>query len=204
MQLDVTHPSKLYRYSEAKWLDRSLRLGEFRLRPAAAYKHLEGDSARHDDELVRDRSSPGSQVRITDVSTGKEIEPIGPVTYRSEVGSNYLTVCFSKVWDERLFSDFPNTDSCLVVHRVEEFSERLHLAVEAILPEWAGIDASVVYGGSSPFGAVFSKPLQFILQHEWRFAWRPASTLEHIEPLTVSIGSIEQIAEVVEKPGRMD
>lgn len=200
MEIDLTRPPKLYRYSERKWLERSLELGEFRLRPATDYKQQEIDSARHDDELVRISTSPASAVTITIERTGQTIKPIGDVVYRSDVGTNYLTICFSKRWDEHLFDDFPGTDACLVIHDVEDFCERFHSAAELALPQWAGIDAAVVYGGKSNLGAVFSKPLQFIVQHEWRFAWRPHTRVEELAPVMLTIGSIADIAEIVERP----
>ena len=199
MILDLARPQKLYRYSEWQWLERSLRLGEFRLRPAADYKQLEADVARRDDELVRLRTSPGELVTVT-LHTGEKVRPIGDVTYRSEVGTNYLTLCFSERWDELLFSDFPGTDACLVVHDVHEFCERMHMSAEKVLPEWAGMDAKVVYGGSSLLGAVFSKPVNFIVQHEWRFAWHPPERVHHLEPVTLTIGSLERIAELIQRP----
>lgn len=124
MEIDLTRPSKLYRYSERKWLERSLELGEFRLRPATDYKQHETDAARHDDELVRIKKSPASSVLINIESTGQTIQPIGEVVYRSEVGTNYLTISFSKHWDEQLFDEFPDTDACLVIHEVEDFCAR--------------------------------------------------------------------------------
>lgn len=202
MEIDLTRPPKLYRYSEKKWLERSLELGEFRLRPATDYKQQETDAARHDDELVRVSTSPASSVSITIERTGQKIKPVGDVAYRSEVGTNYLTICFSKRWDEHLFDDFPDTDACLVIHEVEDFCERLHSAAELALPQWAGIDAAVVYGGKSRLGAVFSKPLQFILQHEWRFAWCPHVQVTELVPVLLTIGSITDIAEIVERPSR--
>jgi hypothetical protein len=202
MKVDLTRPPKLYRYSERKWLERSLNLGEFRLRPASEYHQQETDSARHDDELVRVSKSPASVVTITIAHTGQQIKPIGDVTYRSEVGTNYLTICFSDRWDEHLFDDFPGTDSCLVINEVEEFCERVHAAAESILPQWVGIDAGVVYGGKSEVGAIFSKPFQFILQHEWRFAWHPPMPIDQLDSVTIKIGSIANIAEIVDKPGR--
>lgn len=200
MKIDLTRPPKLYRYSERKWLERSLELGEFRLRPATDYKQQETDSARNDDELVRISTSPASAVTITIERTGQTIKPISDVVYRSDVGTNYLTICFSKRWDEHLFDDFPGTDACLVIHDVEGFCERLHSAAELALPQWAGIDAAVVYGGKSNLGAVFSKPLQFIVQHEWRFAWHPHTPVEELAPAILTIGSIADIAEIVERP----
>jgi hypothetical protein len=200
MEIDLTRPPKLYRYSERKWLERSLELGEFRLRPATDYKQQETDAARHDDELVRINTSPASAVTITIERTGQTIKPIGDVVYRSEVGTNYLTICFSKRWDEHLFDDFPGTNACLVVHNVDDFCERFHSAAELALPQWEGIDAAVVYGGKSNLGAVFSKPLQFIVQHEWRFAWHPHTPVKELAPILLTIGSIADIAEIVERP----
>ena len=197
MEVDITPLPKLYRYSEKKWLERSLKLGEFRLRPASDYKLQELDSARHDNELVRINKSPASSVTIIDYLSGKAIKPIGEVVYTSEVGTNYLIICFSKCWDERLFDEFPNTDSCLVINDVEEFYNRLYLATESALPQWSGFDAAVIYGGFSKMGFVFSKPIQFSSQHEWRFAWLPPIATESLDPVTITIGSIADIAEIV-------
>ena len=202
MEIDLTRPPKLYRYSERKWLERSLELGEFRLRPASDYKQHETDAARHDDELVRTNQSQAGSVSITVERTGQLIKPIGEVVYRSEVGTNYLTTCFSKRWDEHLFDDFPETDACLVIHDVEDFCERFHSAAELMLPQWAGIDAAVVYGGKSNLGAVFSTPLRFILQHEWRFAWHPQAPIAQLAPVLLTIGSIADIAEIIDRPAR--
>ena len=63
MIIDLTQPPKLYRYSEKKWLERSLEVGEFRLRPASDYKSQELDSARHDNKLVRINKSSAESVK---------------------------------------------------------------------------------------------------------------------------------------------
>lgn len=202
MKIDLARPPKLYRYSEKNWLERSLTLGEFRLRPATDYKQQEIDVARHDDELVRISTSPASAVTVTIERTGQTIKPIGDVVYRSEVGTNYLTICFSKCWDEHLFDEFSGTDACLVIHDVDDFCERFHSAAELALPQWTGMDAAVVYGGKSNLGAVFSKPLQFISQHEWRFAWQPDNPAKELAPVLLKIGGIADIAEIIERPSR--
>jgi len=193
-------PVKLYRYSELIWLERSLRLGEFRLRPATDYRNFEGDIARQDDELVRVNTSPASAVIITNLTTGETHKPDSDVTYRSEIRTNYLAMCFSYRWDEKLFDEFHGTDACLVIHSYEEFSERIHVAAEAVLPNWVGHDAPVVYGGRSEYGTVFSKPARFITQHEWRFAWGPPMPVKYIDPIKICIGNIQNIAEIVKRP----
>lgn len=200
IEIDVSRPLKLYRYSERKWLERSLKFGEFRLRPASDYKHYETDKARHDDELVRVFKSPADSVTISVMGTAQIIKPIGDIVYRSETQTDYLTICFSERWDEYLFNDFPNTDSCLIIHDVEEFCERLYSSVELTLPQWIGIDAPIVYGGRSGLGAIFSKPLRFVSQHEWRFAWLSKAAIGQLNPVNIQIGSIVDIAEIVGRP----
>jgi hypothetical protein len=154
------------------------------------------DASRNDDELARVQSTDGKHARIALVETGQVITPIGPVIYRSNVGSNYLVLCFSSVWDPRLFHEFSDTDACLVIHSVEEFCERIHAAAEVQLPRWVGIDGAATYGARSPLGAVFSKPLRFFPQQEWRFAWLPDPPGRIVKPTLLTIGNIESLAEV--------
>lgn len=101
--IDCTRPPQLFRYTERKWAQRALELGEFRLRPAADYNDLLTDHARHDNELVRTRQVSPHSVSISVVDTGQEIKPIGPVTFRSEITTNYLVLCFSMYWATPLF-----------------------------------------------------------------------------------------------------
>jgi hypothetical protein len=200
MKIDVTRPKKLYRYSERQWLERSLKFGEFRLRPASEYKYQETDAARHDDELVCTDKLQASSVTFINKTMGNEIKPVGEVSFVSEWHTDYLIISFATCWDKRLFDEFPDTDSCLIIHDVEEFSNRLYKVTEKILPEWIGIDMPVVYGEDSTHGPVFSKPFRFIPQKEWRFAWNPLISQKQLEPTIVTIGDISDIAEIVNKP----
>ena len=196
LAIDCRRPRKLYRYSRAQWLERSLKLGEFRLCPAADYNDLITDPGRNDDELIRLQTTEGKHVQITLVGTGENITPIGDVTYRSEVHTNYLVSCFSTIWDQHLFDEFPDANACLVIHEVEEFCERIHAAAEVQLPRWVGIDGAATYGGRSPLGAVFSKPIRFVPQREWRFAWMPPEPIRNLGPKFLGVGNIETLAEL--------
>lgn len=196
MPLYRLQPAKLYRYSESRWLERSLKLGEFRLRPASDYHLIEADKARRDNELVRVRQSNQMDVQITLASTGQEIRPISDLTYTTTIQTDYLTLCFSEDWDDQQFEAFSGTDACLVIHNIGEFRERLYVAVENILPDWGGMDGPITYGGRSPLGAVFSKPIEFFPQCEWRFSWLPQQSSAKLNPIIVSIGNIERIAEI--------
>ncbi|MEQ1767811.1 MAG: hypothetical protein ABL859_10325, partial [Methylotenera sp.] len=191
-----TRPEKLYRYSERKWLERSLSLGEFRLRPASHYRNLEAAEARSDNEQHRVLVYPASSFKMTLERTGQPIIPTGDITFESFVDTDYLTLCLAKKWGHHFLGDFEGSDACLVIHEPHEFCERIHLAVEKLLPDWSGIDGPVRYGSKSPLGAAFTKPDKFVFQFEWRFAWLPPMPINACEPLVISIGSIESIAEI--------
>lgn len=168
-------PQKLYRYSQRTWLERSLQLGEFRLRPPAP------------------EPAP--------VSAGEQILPFGPGA-GGNPSTRYLTLSLANAWDEKLFDAFGAADCCLVIHDAEEFGERIHRAAQRILPSWAGIDAAISYGMPSPLGEAFSKARQYAREKEWLFAWRPMQRALSCNPVTLTIGSIEGIAELRDKDGR--
>jgi hypothetical protein len=161
-------PKKLYRYSRREWLQRSLQFGEFRLHPPPQLAPL------HASEQI--------------LPFGERANP--PAT------ANYLTLSLANVWDEKLFDVFADADCCLVIHEPEQFGERLHRAVQRALPSWAGIDAAISYGMPSPLGAAFSKNRHYASEKEWLFAWRPTQAALSCNPIVVSIGSIEGIAEL--------
>ena len=115
--------------------------------------------------------------------------------FRLVAASNCLTLSFSTAWDPDLF-DLHGADACLIIHNTEEFGERLHRAVQRTLPNWAGIDGAIEYGGRSPLGATFTKTREERSEREWLFAWRPMHAQMSMNPVTVRIGSIEQFAEL--------
>jgi len=170
--VDYQRPQKLYRYSKYESLERSLTLGEFRLLPSMP------------DETMRQSAS------------GEQILPFKSSKPQSAAVLNYLTLSLTNAWDEKLFNKATGTDSCLIIHKPEEFGERIHRAVRKLLPNWAGIDAAISYGVQSPLGAAFSKSKQNANQKEWLFAWRPIQSISLMQPVVIQIGSIESMAEL--------
>lgn len=196
MEIDLTRPSKLYRYSEMKWLQRSLQLGEFRLRPASDYKGMEGAAARTDDE--QHRKIVLRNPVITNVSTGQPIIPVSDVVMHSDTGTDYLTLCFATIYSDHFYQDFVGSDACLIIHEPNEFFNRLYTALDRVIPEsWGAVDSAVSYGSKSKLGVAFTKDEKFLFQFEWRFVCTPNVQTEKCSAVTVSIGSIEDIAEVV-------
>ena len=111
----------------------------------------------------------------------------------------YLTLSLTQAWKDSLFDTFAGADTCLIIHDTEQFGERIHKAAQRVLPSWAGIDAAVCYGKTSPLGAVFSKQRGDAAQEEWLFAWRPTQAMPSLNPVFIRIGSIEGIAELRDK-----
>jgi hypothetical protein len=111
--------------------------------------------------------------------------------FRLEPHAGCLCVGFSQAADP-----LAGADSCLVIHHTEQFGERLHRAVQRVLPSWAGIDGAVEYGSRSPLGAAFTKSAAEADEREWLFAWRPMQSGLSLNPVTVRLGSLEQYAEL--------
>lgn len=199
MKIDLTRPPKLYRYSERKWLERSLRFGEFRLRPASDYKDMEESAARTDDE--QHRRFVLRNPKITHVRTGQSIIPIGDVVRSSYIESDYLTLCLATIYSTHFYQDFKGSDACLIIHNPNEFFDRLYKAIDSVLPNsWGVADGPVSYGRRSELGVPFTKPEEFMFQFEWRFACLPIPSLKKCEATVVVLGSIEDIAEIVAAP----
>lgn len=198
MQVDVTRPAKLYRYSELRWLERSLILGEFRLVPASTYYHLDADSARQDDELCRIRAVAANEVVITG-EDGNVIKPLGDVTFTSRLNRDYYVICFSTEWSPDDRGGFSGVDACLVIEDPESLLERLHAEIERVLPGCINLDAPVSYGVRSPLGVAYSKPAFYSNQREFRLT-AIAAEEGPLSPLLIKIGSIEDIAKVVQLP----
>lgn len=119
--------------------------------------------------------------------------------FRLTANSTFLILCFSQTWNPKSFDAVSVDPGCLVIHDTELFGERLHRAVQRLLPSWAGIDGALAYGGRSPLGAAFTRSPAKGVDASWQFAWRPTQPMLAVRPLVVTIGSIEGFAELRDK-----
>lgn len=119
--------------------------------------------------------------------------------FRLTPAANCLTLSFSQAWDMQLFDLFAPADCCLIIHNTEEFGERLHRAVQRVLPSWAGIDGLVEYGTRAALGSAFTKSSQEAAEREWLFAWRSMQTQASLHPVVIKMGSLENFAELRER-----
>lgn len=197
MKVLVGRPKKLYRYSERTWLERSLRFGEFRLRPASDYLALETAAARQDDERNRVTVLQKGTFVMTLERTGEVLDTIGDVTHTKSTDRDYFTLCFSSRWDPFHFTGFDGSDACLIIHDPSHVLERVHSEIERQFPGWLSLDAPVSYGSKkNAFGVPFTKPEQFVSQSEYRLVLMPPAP-QVLAPTMLVIGSIESVAEIV-------
>lgn len=157
-------------------------------RPAKLYRYSRRQWLERSLQFGEFRLQPPS----APAAAGEQILPFGPRAAKN----GFLTLSLASAWDANLFDAFADADCCLVVHDAEQFGERIHRAAQRLLPSWAGIDAAISYGVPSPLGEVFSKNRQHAAEKEWLFAWRATQPALVNNPVTVTIGSIEGIAEL--------
>jgi len=193
-------PSHLYRYARRAHLDEARKAGRFRIAPAAGYRDLLRDEARQDDELVRIRHSDSNDVQLKLLRSGQVLPVIGPVTYRSELHTDYYILCLSTEPHNEHFTKFAGADACLAINDVDAFRGRLCDAFERVLPGWGAVDDMVEYGGAHRLGPAFSKPLKYFPQFEWRFAWIPQQKTPALEAIFIEAGSLEDITSIVVYP----
>ena len=202
-------PSKLYRYTEAQYAHNSLYNGEFLFRSADYYNKCEGDTARQDNELVKNHTSKSQNNFFIDLRTGQLGKPIaGEFRYESILKNHFIS-CFSTKWNENLFKAFSTKDiiidSCLIIHDVEKFISRLCFISEKMFPRWAGKAAPIVYGGDGYVreDIYFYKPIEFSYQNEWRFTCVPPPNQPYdVEQFLITMGNIERFAEIKKLPFR--
>jgi hypothetical protein len=135
---------------------------------------------------------PRTLYRYADRASLERALATGEFRLRQQDG--FLTLSFCTAWQPTRIDTFGGDSACLVIHNTEEFGERVHRAVQRVLPDWAGIDGAVTYGSRSPLGALFTKPQLNRGEKEWLFAWR--STDGPGAAITIRIGNIEAFAEI--------
>ncbi|WNH52821.1 hypothetical protein [Stenotrophomonas oahuensis] len=163
--------------------------------PASYYTALENDAARQDDELCRSRSVDPDDVSISN-EYGEIIHPISELNFTKRLLRDYLMICFSSRLTTEISSGFSGTDACLIVHDPDALLERIHAEVERALPGCITVDAPVSYGLPHGLGVAYSKPTAYASQCEYRLTASPPDDCT-LSPLTICIGSIETIAEVL-------
>lgn len=200
---ELGDPQTLYRYTRKDHAEEMLDSGRVRIAPAASYRQMESDGARADEEMVKTIVLPGGRTTVQD-SLGNPIKVIGDLSI-AHTGVEYHVLCFSSEWDVAMFEDFADTTHCVVVRDVEAFAWRLEAAGQDRFPGWyfhhnpawyfdpneSSLDAYVDHATSKDF--------RFAYQREYRFLWATTDGTPMRDAQFLELGSLADIAEVVEK-----
>lgn len=122
-------------------------------------------------------------------------------------GPQYHLICFSCVWDTKLFEEF-EADTCVAIADSSEFSRRVEEAGKVLFPGWYYIDCPVQYfdpyelGRNEYIDSSLSKDFRFAYQNEYRILW---SNIEGV-PIHgfqfINIGSSHDIMTMYDPLGR--
>lgn len=198
-QRGLTPGSYLLRFSKREYNEQTLQTGHLRVSSASAYDDDAHLRAVRDREMERTTFALPSEVELT-TETGQRLEPLGAVTVRTQSCTDYYLYCVSLTFARRLFHDF-RADSCLLIHNVNAFVDRLINTVLQIYPGYTVSGQNVEY--FDPFDCrreidvFFMKPFAYAYQQEFRIVWIPPNPIQRLEPFFIELGSLEDCAELI-------
>lgn len=194
---------KLFRYGERKFMKEFIQEGKIRISPALSYKDGAKHDPRTDDELNKNRWTPGKSITIQ-TKDGVNIPILGDM--KSTVSApNYYTVCFSTEFEYYMFDKF-GYDTCIIIHNPELFEKRIKEATDKLLPNWYYIGTPVEYydpyeksSKNEVFMATISKEFLYAYQQEYRLLWDSLNNEEVKDYIYVQVGDLNDICELYHK-----
>jgi hypothetical protein len=212
----------LYKYGEAKHLRLALEKGRIRISPTSHYSDSSLNLARQDGDegrIILRPSQTGFRILLQDQLGKTIVDTSHPrknqVALEMGGDQNFYVWCCSKAYEPRMFVDF-EADACLVIHELQEFAERLNRGLYQKVPVLPRMYANDVkyYDPLCPddsFSEIFTsrcplffcKDFRYAYQKEYRFSW-PMKERVELEPIEIEIGSIQDIAELLETEQQRD
>ncbi len=94
------------------------------------------------------------------------------------------------------------SDACLVIHEPEVFADRINRAMTRYFPKWRSDCNYVEYYDPlrvtpREIEPIWFKHFRYAYQQEIRLIWLPPEPVEKLDYVTVALGSLEDIAELV-------
>jgi hypothetical protein len=193
------------KYGNPEHMSSLLEFGKMRVRSASYYSSPDLNGAVRDDELSLALSLALSREDILKIVVNPQDVPGGPITQRMDLSyrsdRDYWLFCVTRSVEPRLFVDF-NATACVIIRDVETFRSRLKSQAAVSFPNATYLDGDAVYIDpllpiSTSIDIPFSKHFRYAYQNEFRFVWRPTERVEKLQHMDLSIGSLEDIAELV-------
>jgi hypothetical protein len=190
----------LAKYGRRAHLELALREGRLRIAPASSYKDPSLNSAVRDDEVIADIAYD-PYAPFNDAPPGTVLLPAGRVPARIELNTNFYAHCLSSSLSKRPLLDF-EADACLIIRDPSAFLTRVEAVIQDRLPGWRSLAGHVEYYdplqvNPREIQLPMSKHFRFAYQEEVRLASIPPAPVKELEPIFITVGSLEDVAELV-------
>ncbi|PDQ22396.1 hypothetical protein CN311_03700 [Mesorhizobium sanjuanii] len=200
-------PQCLAKFGKWQHMISALKQGRIRVAPASAYNDPSLNAAQKDEELQHHVRTPNERIdmklygRYAPDGEEVEITPQWGELIRYMQVTNFFVWCCGLGYDSRLFGEF-QAEAALIVLDQSDFVDRFARAVANQKPnvrfEHRGIGYYDPYTTRrDQLTPAFSKNLKYLYQNEYRFVWWMPEG-ETFDPFFVELGSIEDIATIVE------
>lgn len=190
---------RIYKFSKKQYINEMFHYGRFRIAPASYYSDPSLNSAIRDDELVFSGSIFSGLPGI--IKPGQTTPPYGRIEYSVKARTNYYATCLASNYTYREFTDF-EADACLIIKKPRIFTDRLIQAGTKALAGYEGFAGNVKYldpllCDPHKIDINFAKHFKYAYQNEYRIIWAPREPVTELEPIYLTIGSLDDIAEVI-------
>jgi hypothetical protein len=212
---DFTPQGVFCKYGKAEYMESLLKEGQAYIAPVSSYKSDHHNDARKDDEMVFTTfiSPYDYDLNLVDPWIRRLYPERSHKAIEFNKPSDHYLYCLTTKFDLRFFYDFKDdgsgtyAQSCVIINNQQEFENRLIADVKNKLPGWSILFSNANYIDPYYFTRIipndeiilyFVKRSRFIYQREFRLvAVPPATYSRQLEPFIVSLGSLEDIAQMV-------
>ena len=204
-----TEHQPLYKYGKQFYMANCLTAGQIRVSPASYYRNSSLNYAINDDELSFTTQNHPSNLKIEAFDKlgnfKGQVKPIeNKMTFTLK--TDYYLYSLSTRLSPRLFVDFENADSCLVIKDTTKFLKRLLEAFFKIKKGYFGTlgDAEYIdpiFSTYSEYDPFFCKHFRYAYQKEFRVCFIPFSDSEKLDPLQLTLGNLEECCDLIKING---
>jgi len=197
--------SFMIKYGKRAHMERLFHDGSLRIQPASYFTERDLNGAVRDDERRLPLSFALSREDIKKIVVNPndipEVIPDHRVDLVFQSPGDYWMYCVTQSVEPRLFVDF-EADACVIVRDRPAFASRLHTVVSAALAGATHQARSIEYVDpllpkTTRIFLPFAKHFGYSYQSEHRFCWFPVNPVPKLQHVDLSIGGLEDIAELV-------
>ena len=196
--------TELFKYGKQKWMENCLYSGEILLNSAQAFGETSLSIGAHDPEelIINQTIDPKTNnVKIIAEKNNQEITPIGSIKESVISKTDYYIYCLSLVGHSNKIYEAFKADTMIHIKEPQIFIERMYKALDQKFPNYSNLGKPITYIDESSWVSAevdvfFNKNGTYKYQKEFRFVCLPDDAKQNLKPLLLSVGNIEDIADI--------